>query len=71
MTDFINPLEIFPDQAEPEKESKERMYPLGIPESKIIAFNKEMNKQVKKPDLLNYIEWEYGAEVLSEIFKSK
>ncbi|MFB8449846.1 hypothetical protein ACFC3Z_12260 [Enterococcus thailandicus] len=65
MTEYINPFDVFSKEAE--KESKERIYPLGIPESKIKAFNLEMDKQGKKPDLINYIEWEYGAEVLSQI----
>lgn len=60
---FIDPIGAFSEQID--NESKERIYPLGIPESKIRAFNIEMDKQGKKPDLINYIEWEYGTEVLS------
>lgn len=66
-TEFIDPIGAFSEQID--NELKERIYPLGIPESKIRAFNIEMDKQGKRPELINYIEWEYGTEVLSQIFK--
>lgn len=66
-SDYIDPIAAVSEEID--NESKERIYPLGIPESKIRAFNIEMENQGKKPDLINFIEWEYGTEVLSQILK--